>query len=190
MGHRVGFVGTRFAGTDGVSLESAKWAKVLWDHRHVSHWYGGDLDTDLDISMLVPHAHFNNPDIQWINGRIFGKNTRSSEVTHRIYAISEHLRSSIYEFVEQFNIDILIVENALCIPMNVPLGLALTQFIAETGFPVIAHHHDFYWERDRYSVNSIGDFLSMSFPSALPSIQHVTINTAGQHECLFLVHAQ
>jgi glycosyltransferase involved in cell wall biosynthesis len=177
----IGFIGTRFAGTDGVSLEAAKWAQVLWDHRHVSYWYGGKLDTNPEVSKLVPHAHFGHPDIQWINGRIFGKNTRSSEVTHRIYAISEHLRSSIYEFVEQFNIDILIVENALCIPMNVPLGLALTQFIAETGFPVIAHHHDFYWERDRYSVNAIGDFLSMSFPSALPSIQHVTINTAGQH---------
>jgi len=28
-GRRVGFVSTRFSGTDGVSLESAKWAEVL-----------------------------------------------------------------------------------------------------------------------------------------------------------------
>jgi lactate dehydrogenase-like 2-hydroxyacid dehydrogenase len=27
--HRVGFISTRFAGTDGVSLEAAKWAEVL-----------------------------------------------------------------------------------------------------------------------------------------------------------------
>ncbi len=181
MAQNIGFIGTRFAGTDGVSLEAAKWAQVLWDHRHVSYWYGGKLDTNPKISKLVPHAYFGHPDIQWINGRIFGKSTRGSEVTHRIYAISEHLRRTIYEFVEQFEIDILIIENALCIPMNVPFGLALTQFVAETGFPVIAHHHDFYWERDRYSVNAIGDFLSMSFPAALPSIQHVTISTTAQH---------
>ena len=43
---RIGFVSTRFAGTDGVSLESAKWAKVLWDHRHTSYWYAGKLDRD------------------------------------------------------------------------------------------------------------------------------------------------
>ncbi len=180
MGHRVGFVGTRFAGTDGVSLESAKWAKVLWDHRHVSYWYGGDLDTDLDISMLVPHAHFNNLDIKWINDRIYGHRTRDPEVTRLIYSISEHLKRTLYDFTRKFKIEILIVENSLCIPMNVPLGIALTNFIAETGFRTIAHHHDFYWERDRFSVNAVGDLLDMAFPPNLPSIQHVTINTFAQ----------
>ena len=68
------------------------------------------------------------------------------------------------EFIERFNLQILIVENALCIPMHIPLGVALTHFLAETNFPTIAHHHDFYWERNRFSVNSIGDILDMSFP--------------------------
>ncbi len=180
VGHNIGFVGTRFAGTDGVSLEAAKWAKLLWDHRHISYWYAGKLDTDPDVSMLVPHAYFGNPDIRWINDRIFRASHRSSEVTHRIFAISEHLKRTLYEFTERFNIEILIVQNALCIPMNVPLGVALTQFIVETGFPTIAHHHDFYWERDRFSVNAIGDLLSMAFPPHLPSIQHVTINSEAQ----------
>ena len=40
----IGFVSTRFAGTDGVSLESAKWAQVLWDLKYVSYWYAGKLD--------------------------------------------------------------------------------------------------------------------------------------------------
>ena len=43
---KIGFVSTRFAGTDGVSLESAKWARILWDHQHISHWYAGKLDRD------------------------------------------------------------------------------------------------------------------------------------------------
>ena len=72
MGVQIGFVGTRFAGTDGVSLESAKWAQVLWDHRHVSHWYSGLSDRDEDTSMVVPHAYFGHPDIEWINRRAFG----------------------------------------------------------------------------------------------------------------------
>ena len=72
MSENIGFISTRFTGTDGVSLESAKWAKVFWEDRHVSYWYGGRLDTNPDISMLVPHAYFGNPDIQWVNDRIFG----------------------------------------------------------------------------------------------------------------------
>jgi glycosyltransferase involved in cell wall biosynthesis len=179
-GHNIGFVGTRFKGTDGVSLEAAKWARLLWDHRHVSYWFGGRLDTAPEISQLVPHAWFGHPDIEWINQRIFGRMRRDAEVTRRIFAISEHLKRELYEFTSRFDIEILIVQNALCIPMNVPLGVAITQFIAETGFPTIAHHHDFYWERDRFSVNAIGDLLAMAFPPTLPTIQHVTINSAAQ----------
>ncbi|MEM1067272.1 MAG: glycosyltransferase family 4 protein [Planctomycetota bacterium] len=182
MGVQIGFVGTRFAGTDGVSLESAKWAQVLWDHRHVSHWYSGMSDRDEDTSMVVPHAYFGHSDIQWINRRAFGALTRTPDVTQRIYALADYLKGTLYEFTRRFNLDLLIVQNALCIPMNIPLGVALTHFIAETGFPTIAHHHDFYWERDRFSVSAVTDLLWMAFPPALPQIQNVTINSFAQQD--------
>jgi len=149
----IGFVSTRFAGTDGVSLESAKWARILWDHKHVSYWFAGKLDRASDISMLVPEAYFYHKDNVWINERAFGTRTRGPEMTRRIYEVAEHLKNSLYKFRDQFNIDILVVQNALCLPMHIPLGVALTHFIAETGSPTIAHHHDFYWERARFSVN-------------------------------------
>jgi glycosyltransferase involved in cell wall biosynthesis len=182
MGHRIGFVSTRFAGTDGVSLESAKWAQVLWDHRHVSYWYSGLSDRQADVSMVVPHAYFGHPDIEWINRHSFGSRRRTPDVTQRIYALADYLKGTLYEFTRRFEIDILIVENALCIPMNLPLGVALTHFIAETGFPTIAHHHDFYWERDRFSVNGVSDILAMAFPPALPALQNVTINSFAQED--------
>ncbi len=182
MGVQIGFVGTRFAGTDGVSLESAKWAQVLWDHRHVSHWYSGMSDRDEETSMVVPHAYFGHPDIEWINRRAFGTRTRTPDVTQRIYALADYLKKTLYEFTHRFNLDLLIVQNALCIPMNIPLGVALTHFIAETGFPTIAHHHDFYWERDRFSVSAVTDLLWMAFPPALPQIQNVTINSFAQED--------
>ena len=181
MGNNIGFVSTRFAGTDGVSLESAKWAQILWHHQHVSHWYAGKLDRHPDFSMEVPHAYFGHPDIAWINDRIFGTRNRDPAVTRMIYSISEHLNHTLSEFTRRFGIEVLVVENALCLPMNLPLGPALTNFIAETGFPTIAHHHDFYWERDRFSVNAVGDMLTMAFPPSLPCIQHVTINSFAQH---------
>jgi len=179
---RIGFVSTRFHGTDGVSLESAKWAEVFWDHKHVSFWYAGKLDRDPQASMLVPEAYFEHPDNAWINEQVFGRTVRSRAVTDRIHELSEYLKNTIYEFVSRFSLDILCVQNALSMPMHIPLGVALTQFIAETKFPTIAHHHDFYWERTRFYPNSVGDYLAMAFPPNLPSIQHVTINTAGQQE--------
>jgi glycosyltransferase involved in cell wall biosynthesis len=180
--HNIGFVSTRFQGTDGVSLEANKWARVLEDSGHSTFWFAGRLDRDPEKSMLDPHAYFKNNDIDFINQRIFGCTSRSTNTTDRIFSLSTFLRASLYKFVQKFHIDILCVQNALCIPMNVPLGLALTNFIAETGIPTIAHHHDFYWERDRFAVNAIGDFLGMAFPPVLPSIQHVTINSFAQED--------
>ena len=43
---RIGFISTRFQGTDGVSLEASKWAKVLEkDLGHECFWFAGKLDT-------------------------------------------------------------------------------------------------------------------------------------------------
>ena len=80
------------------------------------------------------------------------------------------------DFIEKFDLDLLIPQNLLSFPQNIPLTLALTEVIAETEIPVIAHHHDFTWERKPLLVNSVGDYLSMAFPPDLPSIQHVVIN--------------
>ena len=57
------------------------------------------------------------------------------------------------------------------------MDLAIAEFIAETGYPVIAHHHDFSWERQRFMNNSVHDYLAAAFPPQLPSIRHVVINS-------------
>jgi glycosyltransferase involved in cell wall biosynthesis len=179
---RIGFVSTRFSGTDGVSLESSKWAEVLGAYGYSSYWYAGIVDRDPEMSMQVPEASFAHPEIANINEQVFGKLTRPRELTRKMFEISEHLKATLYDFVAKHSIDILVAENALCIPMNLPLGIALTHFIAETGIPTIGHHHDFFWERERFSVNAVPDMLEKAFPPVLPTLQHVTINSAAERD--------
>jgi hypothetical protein len=45
------------------------------------------------------------------------------------------IKAGLYEFVHQYQIHVIIVENALSIPVNIPLGVAITEFIEETRFP-------------------------------------------------------
>ena len=45
--------------------------------------------------------------------------------------------------------------------------------------PVIAHHHDFFWERQRFLTNAISDYMRMAFPPHLPGMQHVVINSSA-----------
>ena len=182
MSKNVGFVSTRFAGQDGVSLESGKWAEVLWEDRHVSFWYSGKSDRSSDISHVVPEAYFGFSENEWINDHIWGTNRRSRFVTERIRDLAEYLKGTLYRFVDKFDIDILVPQNALAIPMNVPLGIALTEFISETRIPSIAHHHDFYWERTRFSVNAIPEYLDMAFPPDLSNMRDVVINQEAQEQ--------
>lgn len=179
---RIGFVSTRFAGNDGVSLESEKWAGVLEEAGHEVFWFAGELDRPAGRSMLVPEAHFTDAANRRIEEGVWGRLHRSPEINRLIGERVELLRQRLHRFVEAFGIDILIVENALTIPMQIPLGVALTLFIAETGTPTIAHHHDFYWERTRFAVNAVRDYLEMAFPPSLPQIQHTVINSAARDQ--------
>ncbi|MEX0322834.1 MAG: glycosyltransferase [Puniceicoccaceae bacterium] len=182
MVKRFGFISTRFAGTDGVSLESAKWAEVLWEDRHESFWYCGLSDRDPGATLCVPEAHFGHPEIQWLNERIWGCRQRDPLVSRRIQEMAAYLKETLYQFVDRFQIDILVPENALTIPMHLPLAVAITEFMMETGIPAISHHHDFYWERVRFSINAVQDYLDMAFPPRLPNMVHTVINGAAQEQ--------
>ena len=179
----VGFISTRFAGQDGVSLESAKWAEVLWDDwEHVNFWYSGRNDRHPDFSFCVPEAYFGFPENEWINERIWGKTCRTRLVSDRIMEMAHFLKGTLYQFVEKFDIDLVIPQNVLSIPMHVPLGIAVTEFLTETGMPAIAHHHDFYWERVRFSISGVVNYLDMAFPPRLPNVRDVVINQAAQEQ--------
>jgi len=85
MDKNIGFVSTRFAGTDGVTLEASKWAEVLEDIGHRCYWFAGELDRDVEKSCLVPEAHFKYEKNEWINEQIYGKKIRAANVTELIH---------------------------------------------------------------------------------------------------------
>lgn len=178
----IGFVSTRFAGTDGVSLESSKWADIFERNQHNCYWFAGLLDRDEKKSFPAPEAHFKYEQNEWINSHILGQKGRTQGVTRSIHELRTLLKSKLHEFINRFNIDVLIAENVLSIPMHVPLGLALTETIAETQVPTICHHHDFYWERVRFSLNAVNDYLRMAFPPNLSIMKHVVINSEAQEQ--------
>jgi len=204
---RIGFISTRFAGTDGVSLETSKWATVLERLGHDCFYFSGQCDRPTEKSYVVEEAFYRHPAIEDINktvyqstwgslheGRLrhpeieelhedfFSVYIRPAHITQRIHELRFYIKEKLYKFVHQFKIELLIVENASTIPLNIPLGLAITEFIAETGYPVIAHHHDFHWERQRFMNNSVRDYLASAFPPNLPSIRHVVINSIQEHQ--------
>ena len=178
----IGFVSTRFAGTDGVSLETEKWEQAFESFGHNNFWFSGQTDREPARCLTSEEAFFNHHDNIELNRLIIGTQTRSREVTDIILQRKNFLKDRLDEFIEKFGIDVLVAENCLAIPMHIPLGLALAEVIIETGLPAIGHHHDFFWERSRFLINAVGDILGASFPPDIPQMKHVVINSMIQKD--------
>ena len=179
---RIGFISTRFSGTDGVTLEAKKWAEILTQQGHQCYWMAGLTDTPPERTLTTPLAYFRHPEVDLLHQKLFGVTIRSRPITNEIHSAKEHLKNEIYRFIDKFQPEVLIPQNILAIPVHIPLGLAMTEVIAETALPTIAHHHDFTWERERFTVNAVNDYLYAAFPPSLPYIEHVVINSMAQKE--------
>jgi mannosylglucosylglycerate synthase len=180
---RIGFIATRLSGTDGVTLEVEKWSHVLKQMGHELYFCAGELGSYAKDGHHIPKLHFANRSIQSLSKRAFeGEGQEDGhQLANQIYSFADELRAPLRKFIRENRLDLIIVQNALTIPMNIPLGVCLSGLIAELGINTIAHHHDFFWERQRYQTNAILDLLDVSFPAKLPTIQHVTINSIAKN---------
>jgi mannosylglucosylglycerate synthase len=179
---RIGFISTRIHGTDGVTLEARKWAHILEKEGHTCYWLAGLLDVPDGRGMESDILFFNHAEILDMQSWLFGTTIRSRVVSDQVQRMKERIKVVLYAFIEKFKLELLIAENILAIPMHIPFGLAMTEIIAETGLPIIAHHHDFFWERERFAMNACADYLQAAFPPILPHIEHVVINSMARNE--------
>jgi len=161
---RIGFVSTRIAGTDGVSLETKKWAEVLRRLGLECFFIAGECDEDSKHTRVIDEAHFEHPTIRDIQNRSFEVRRRDERLTSDILAASARIKQKLHQTIDELHLDVIIVENAMTIPMNIPLGWALVHVVQERDMACIAHHHDFYWSE---SVFSITELTILSVPHFL-----------------------
>ena len=179
---RIGFISTRISGTDGVSLEISKWSTILERMGYDCYYMAGRLDRPAEKSWLIEKADFRHPEIEELQRECFGQPHRTRATSQRIRELLRELKDQLYEGLVHLKIDLLIAQNCLTIPMNIPLGGALVELILETGLRTIAHHHDFVWERERFLVNGVRDYIRQAFPPRLAEIQAVVINSLAGAE--------
>ncbi len=177
----IGFLSTRLAGTDGVSLETSKLAELFRRLGHRVAYCAGELDPTGPDGRLVPEMHFRHPEILAVQDAAFGEG-EPPWLRERIGVLARRLRHEIRAFVDDFSIDLLVPENALAIPVNVPLGVALGEEIVARQLPTMAHHHDFAWERERFAVCAVQDLLDAYFPLVSPSTRHAVISSIAARE--------
>lgn len=182
---KIGFVATRLAGVDGVSLESRKMVRVLESMGHECFYLAGELDPDGPSGRVEPEFSFNELLVKAMHDQAFFYTTKpSGALFDLIFDDADLIRQKIEAFVSDYAIDVLISQNASTIPMNLSLGLAIQEYVVRSRLPTICHHHDFYWERDRFLNAAIQDILDIAFPPRSEPIRHVVISTIMQRRLM------
>jgi len=174
---RIGIVATRLAGVDGVTFETAKWEIALERMGHEVRLCAGEVDALRASARLVPPMHFAWPPAARVTAAAFDPNSDPVAVRAEIERLADLLVPVLDNWIESEHLDQLIVENAWAIPMHLPLGLALRRVVERRGIPTIGHHHDYWWERDRFKGCVVPGLLDEVFPPDLPNVRHASINS-------------
>ncbi|MCV0403637.1 MAG: glycosyltransferase family 4 protein [Chloroflexi bacterium] len=179
---RIGMVATRIAGVDGVTFETAKWEHVLERMGHEVRLLGGEVDALRPNARLVPAMHFAHPPAARVTAAAFDPDSDPDAVRTEIDRLATQLVPVIENWIESQRIELIIVENAWAIPMQLPLAVALRRIVEVGGMPAIGHHHDYWWERARFASCIVPDVLEAVFPPDLPNVRHVSINSLAARE--------
>ncbi len=172
----------RLAGTDGVSLEATKVAHTL------ASWGFERLDiageTETPHAICVPGMAFGAAAATTLGLRAFGDDAPDRSLETALDEASDELAETLLPLIREAAPDLLVIQNAWAIPMQLPLAGALARVVEQTGLPTLSHEHDYRWERERYARTRIPDWLDRYFPFDATNVRHLAINTPAAEALL------
>lgn len=181
---KIGIIIGRIGGVDGVALETLKWIDVLEKMGHKTFIISGDFENMQMVDPIhykFPVLSFFSPEAEWEQRKAFFEpDDNPDQLLTHIHDNAELIAVKIEDWVVFNKIDVLLSENASALPCHISMGMGIKKFIEKTALPIVAHDHDFHWERgDRYkSVHKeINQLVNETFPLLIPHVKHAVINT-------------
>ena len=192
---RIGIISGKLGDVDGVSLEVNKWIHILSELGHEIFTISGEyLNPLVEIhpqaqivldkirfdspqqkhyeSMLFPHLSKNPPQ--------FNGETKDS-LLDELNLEGRKVALEIFEHIQRNNIDVIIAQNTNAMPMTLLGGLGIYELATKQRMATIFHHHDFWWERSRFSQNHIETLLTRIMPPADIGTEHVVLSSYAAH---------
>ncbi len=185
---KIGIIIGRIGGVDGVALETEKWIEVLQKMGHEIFIISGQFEgrkMNCENETRVLEMSFFSPESYWEQKKaFFHPDYNQDDLIEHLQLYAKVIENKIIDWINKFNIDLLISENASCLPSHISMGIAIKNAALNTGKPIITHDHDFAWERgDRYVSPhpKINDLVKNEFPLRIPNSYHAVINLHAQN---------
>ncbi|TFH05497.1 MAG: glycosyltransferase [Spirochaetales bacterium] len=194
-GFRVGIVSGKLGAVDGVSLETDKWISVLAGLGHEVFTIAGRYATELqgvpsDRQLTLGTIRFDSEEQRKYEQLVFPhlsrrppqlSNEKRQQIVQEMEEQGADVAHTLYEMVRDNEIDVLIAENTNAMPMTLLGGIAVHQVATEMRVATIFHHHDFWWERSRFSNNRIRGLLNRIMPPVDLGLEHAVISSYAAH---------
>jgi len=192
---RIGIISGRLGDVDGVSLEVDKWLNALAGQGHtlftIAGRYGKTLDSLPEANqLLLKQISFDSPEQLHYEKILFpylsknpphlNGNTKNS-ILDDLTAQGNQVACRLFEYVQDNSIDVIIAENTNAMPMTLLGSLGVYDLAVKKRVATIFHHHDFWWERSRFSQNHIESLLTRIMPPAEVGNEHVVISSYAAH---------
>jgi len=184
---KIGIIIGRIGGVDGVALETEKWIEVFKKMGHEIYIISGQFEErkiDCAYETKVPEMSFFSPESYWEQKKaFFHPDYNQDDLIEHLQLYAKVIEDKIVNWIHEYKIDLLLSENASCLPSHISMGIAIKNAAINTGKPIITHDHDFAWERgDRYVSPhpKINEFVKNEFPLRLPNSFHAVINLNAQ----------
>jgi hypothetical protein len=169
-------------GTDGVSLEIKKRAKILKRLGLKPYFIAGEGDADF----VVPEISAACRAVMHFNSYAFGED-KEEKVRKMFFRLERRAEKKLSPVLEELNPDFLIVHNMFSMAYNLPASYALAQMIQQKNIKTEAVHHDFWWDRRVFKshIFFIRDLMLDILPPNIPQIvSHVVINSIEREKLL------
>jgi len=192
---RIGIVSGKLGDVDGVSLEVDKWIDILKKLGHTVFTLAGRYKDPLKSippshQLTVEKMRFDSPAQAYYESVVFPylnrnhsrlSQDRKREILERMDTEGKEIATAVFDLIKEQEIDVLLAENTNAMPMTLLGGLAVYEIATTMEVATIFHHHDFWWERSRFSHNHIESLLNRIMPPVNLRLEHVVLSSYAQH---------
>lgn len=177
----------RVGETDGVSLEMDKWKIILDKLGHNTSYIAGSKGVLNNVEIIEELHYLDANNTKIVENAYVKLSSFESEqaLKNAIEKDAKSIEEKLLAIIKKNSIDIIIVNNMFSLGWNLSAGIGFANAIEKCNVKCICHHHDFSWEREKYSNPTfpfISEYIKKYFPPNHPRIKHVVINNIAKNQ--------
>ncbi len=185
---RIAVISSRLKCVDAVSIETERWIDKYRKLGYEVHLISGKFGEPAHLPHLeLPEIDYKHPEIRGVKNITFAslldKQGKKAAEILRVNLI-KRIKIPLKKYITNNKIDMLSVEDALLSMKNLPLNIALSQIIKETGLPTISRYHYIPWENKFFTKHNNFPKIFAEIPIKGKNIKHITNTESARKKLL------